>query len=131
MALIEMGDFAGAVLKHLRKTRLSRLSICGGFGKVSKLACGNMDLNSRSSSIDFQYLADVVGGGDQLTRQILSANTSLEAFMIGRRHENRMADLICRRARKFARSVAGDGTDIEVFAVDREGAMIGHAGFSA
>ncbi|MCA3846495.1 MAG: cobalt-precorrin-5B (C(1))-methyltransferase, partial [Burkholderia sp.] len=38
MALIEMGDFAGAVLKHLRRAPVARLSMCGGFGKLSKLA---------------------------------------------------------------------------------------------
>ena len=40
-ALIEMGDFAGAVLKHLKKTPLKKLSLCGGFGKISKLANGH------------------------------------------------------------------------------------------
>ncbi|MBF3202666.1 cobalt-precorrin-5B (C(1))-methyltransferase, partial [Pseudomonas aeruginosa] len=37
IALIEMGDFAGAVLKHLRKAPVEKLSLCGGFGKISKL----------------------------------------------------------------------------------------------
>ena len=37
-ALIEMGDFAGAVLKHLRRSPIPRLSLAGGFGKISKLA---------------------------------------------------------------------------------------------
>ncbi|MET0613377.1 MAG: cobalt-precorrin-5B (C(1))-methyltransferase, partial [Pseudomonas caspiana] len=32
IALIEMGDFVGAVLKHLRKVPVAKLSICGGFG---------------------------------------------------------------------------------------------------
>jgi len=60
IALIEMGDFAGAVLKHLRKVSageltvnkpaIDKLTICGGIGKISKLAQGHMDLNSRASS---------------------------------------------------------------------------------
>ncbi|MBF3275353.1 cobalt-precorrin-5B (C(1))-methyltransferase, partial [Pseudomonas aeruginosa] len=37
IALIEMGDFAGAVLKHLRRAPVEKLSLCGGFGKISKL----------------------------------------------------------------------------------------------
>ena len=37
IALIEMGDFVGAVLKHLRKVPVDKLSLCGGFGKISKL----------------------------------------------------------------------------------------------
>ncbi len=42
-----MGDFVGAVLKHLRKVPVEKLSLCGGFGKISKLAAGHMDLHSR------------------------------------------------------------------------------------
>ena len=129
MALIEMGDFAGAVLKYLKKSRLPRLSICGGFGKISKLAGGNLDLNSRSSSIDFQFLADTVDGDAALTRQILEANTSIEAYRLAREQGIDIADAVCRKAREFALDVAGDGTEIEVWAIDRQGKFIGHAGF--
>jgi hypothetical protein len=57
IALIEMGDFAGAVLKHLKRAPVARLSMCGGFGKLSKLAAGHLDLHSRTSSIDLAQLA--------------------------------------------------------------------------
>lgn len=36
IALIEMGDFVGAVLKHMKRAPVERLSVCGGFGKLSK-----------------------------------------------------------------------------------------------
>jgi cobalt-precorrin-5B (C1)-methyltransferase len=49
---IEMGDFAGAVLKHLRRAPISQLSLAGGFGKISTLATGHLDLHSRHSSGD-------------------------------------------------------------------------------
>ena len=57
MALIEMGDFVGAVLKYLKKVPIAKLSIVGGFGKISKLAAGHLDLHSRKSRIDFDFLA--------------------------------------------------------------------------
>jgi cobalt-precorrin-5B (C1)-methyltransferase len=79
MALVEMGDFAGAVLKHVRRTAhadvvelpfpdragmqaiaavpLQRLSLVGGFGKFSKLAAGHLDLHSKQSSVDLGRLA--------------------------------------------------------------------------
>jgi cobalt-precorrin-5B (C1)-methyltransferase len=132
IALIEMGDFAGAVFKHLKKNPVPRLSICGGFGKMTKLACRNMDLNSRASSIDFQYLADVAirqGGDAQLAEQIVAANTSIEAYKLSQADAIEIASTICADARSFARSVAGDGTDIEVWAIDRQGEFLGHAGF--
>jgi cobalt-precorrin-5B (C1)-methyltransferase len=129
MALIEMGDFAGAVLKHLKKSRLPKLSICGGFGKISKLAGGHLDLNSRASSIDFEFLADTAAGDATLTERMLGANTSIEAYRIARQEGIDIADAVCRKAREFARGVAGEGTEIEVWAIDRQGEFIGHAGF--
>ncbi|NEE50083.1 cobalt-precorrin-5B (C(1))-methyltransferase, partial [Streptomyces sp. SID8455] len=44
MALLDMGDFAGAVLKYVRRHPVARLTICGGFAKLSKLAAGHLDL---------------------------------------------------------------------------------------
>jgi cobalt-precorrin-5B (C1)-methyltransferase len=131
IALIEMGDFAGAVFKHLRKVPVSRLSICGGFGKITKLACGNMDLNSRSSSIDFKFLAGKAleqGGKKKLAEQIIAANTSMEAYHIGKNEGIDIADAICEQAREFACGVAGNKIDIEVWSIDRAGEFIGYAG---
>nr|MBX2858920.1 cobalt-precorrin-5B (C(1))-methyltransferase [Cellvibrionaceae bacterium] len=79
MAIIEMGDFAGAVFKHLKKVPIERVSICGGFGKITKLANGHLDLNSRVSSIDFPYLAalaQTLGADKRLQETICAANTS-------------------------------------------------------
>ena len=52
MALIEMGDFVGAVLKYLKKSQVERISLCGGFGIVSKLEQGKLYIHSSESSID-------------------------------------------------------------------------------
>ena len=131
IALIEMGDFAGAVFKHLKKVPVPRLSICGGFGKITKLACGNMDLNSRSSSIDFQFLAEKSleqGGKKELAEKIVAANTSMEAYHISKKEGVDIAAAICEQARVFASGVAGDNIDIEVWSIDRSGEFIGHAG---
>ena len=131
MALIEMGDFAGAVLKHLKKVHVPRLSICGGFGKMTKLACANMDLNSRASSIDFEFLADTVreqNGSEGLATAVAGANTSMEAYQLCRDQDIDIAATICHKAREFALQVAGGQVDIEVFAIDRNGAFIGYSG---
>lgn len=132
MALIEMGDFAGAVLKHLKKVPIDRLSICGGFGKLTKLANGHMDLNSRASSIDFAQMADLAreqGADDGLVAQILAANTSMEVLEACRAAGIDLADLICRHARRTAARVLPREVDVEIWAIDRKGAFIGHAGF--
>ena len=55
-ALIDMGDFAGATLKLIRRKPVPRLTIAGGFGKISKLADGHMDLHSQRSTVDREGL---------------------------------------------------------------------------
>ncbi len=132
-ALVEMGDFAGAMLKYLRRHPVARLSICGGFGKISKLACRNRDLNSRKSSIDFRFLSGIAaaGGADRnLSSRILSANTSIEVLQMCREADVGIAAPVCGLARDFAADLAGPGTDVEVWAIDRHGDLVGHAPFS-
>ena len=131
IALIEMGDFVGAVLKHLRKVPVDKLSICGGFGKISKLAAGHMDLHSRHSSIDLpqlsQWAADV-GADDALQQAIREANTSQQALAMASAVGVALGDAVCQHALDFARSVVPAQVQVEVFAIDRQGGIVGHAG---
>ncbi|MEL6872772.1 MAG: cobalt-precorrin-5B (C(1))-methyltransferase, partial [Pseudomonadota bacterium] len=48
-AMLDMGDFAGGLLKYLKRHPLPRLTIAGGFGKLTKLAQGALDLHSSRS----------------------------------------------------------------------------------
>ena len=131
IALIEMGDFVGAVLKHLRKVRVPQLSLCGGFGKISKLAAGHMDLHSRHSSIDLDQLARwaaAIGAGDELQAAIRTANTSQQALAMASAAGIALGDEVCRHARTFAMSVVPAQVQVEVFAIDRQGVIVGHAG---
>ena len=41
IALIDMGDFVGGTLKYLRRHPVARLTLAGGFGKLTKLAAGH------------------------------------------------------------------------------------------
>ena len=45
-AMLDMGDFAGGLLKYLKLHPVPRVTIGGGFGKMVKLAQGAMDLHS-------------------------------------------------------------------------------------
>jgi cobalt-precorrin-5B (C1)-methyltransferase len=134
MALLEMGDFVGAVLKHLRKVPIAKVSLCGGFGKISKLANGHMDLNSRSSSIDFAQLAAMAktaGADATLLHAIGEANTSMQVFEMCQSQGVEIGDLLCaealRAARKVVRHKTGAEIVLEVWAVDRRGNFIGSA----
>lgn len=131
IALIEMGDFVGAVLKHLRKVPVDKLSICGGFGKISKLAAGHMDLHSRHSSIDLPQLAEwaaTLGADATLQHAIREANTSQQALAMASAAGIALGDEVCRHARAFARSVVPAQVHVEVFAIDRQGGIVGQAG---
>jgi cobalt-precorrin-5B (C1)-methyltransferase len=131
IALIEMGDFVGAVLKHLRKVPVDKLSLCGGFGKISKLAAGHMDLHSRHSSIDLPQLAlwaAQVGADAALQQNIREANTSQQALAMAAAAGVALGDAVCQHALDFARSVVPEQVQVEVFAIDRQGGIVGHAG---
>jgi cobalt-precorrin-5B (C1)-methyltransferase len=130
IALIEMGDFVGAVLKHLRKVPVGKLSLCGGFGKISKLAAGHMDLHSRHSSIDLPQLARWAadGGADEALQQaIREANTSQQALALSAAQGVELGNIVCQHALDFARSVVPAQVQVEVFAIDRQGGIVGHA----
>lgn len=131
IALIEMGDFVGAVLKHLRKVPVPRLTLCGGFGKISKLAAGHMDLHSRHSSIDLPQLADWaadIGADEALQASIIAANTSQQALALAHAAGIHLGDAVCAHALAFARSVVPAQVQVEVFAIDRQGGIVGRAG---
>ena len=137
MALIEMGDFIGALLKHLKKAPLEKVTICGGFGKISKLANGHMDLNSRSSSIDFNHLAEMavaVGADQPLVDKILQANTSMEVLKLCQDQHLDLASEVCQRALNAVQAMlktASSGIQVEVWATDRKGHFVGHVSAEA
>ncbi|MGK0500597.1 MAG: cobalt-precorrin-5B (C1)-methyltransferase [Oceanicoccus sp.] len=131
MALIEMGDFSGAVLKHLKKKPIDKLSICGGFGKVTKLANGHMDLNSRVSAVDFNHIAEVaasVGADATLQASIKQANTTIEALKFCQQQNIPLADAMCVKALAFAETIVPKQVAVEVFAINRQGDFVGYAG---
>ena len=130
IALIEMGDFVGAVLKHMKRAPVERLSVCGGFGKLSKLAVGHLDLHSRHSSIDLERLAQwAAGQGADATLQaaIRAANTSQQAVALALAQQVPLGDIVCRHALAVARDIVPPQVHVEMFAIDRQGNLIGAA----
>jgi len=130
MAMIEMGDFVGAVLKYLKKVPVKKLSICGGFGKISKLANGNLDLHSKKSEIDFSQfsiLATKEGAADSLLSSIQNANTSIEVLSLCNQNQIDLGSLICEQALVFVKTILPKEIEVEVWAIDRSGSCVGKA----
>lgn len=132
--LIEMGDFVGALLKYLRRERrgqsIKKLSISAGFGKLTKLANGHLDLNARQSSIDFYQLATIaekLGADNVLQQEIISANTSIEVLGKTKKAGIDIAPIVCQKAWQVVRDIVHESIEVEVWAVDRQGQFISSA----
>lgn len=130
MALIEMGDFVGAVVKYLKKRPIDRLTIAGGIGKLGKLAAGHLDLHSRSSKVDFEFLSGlgaVEGADEKLQKSIRQANTTQEVLDILRPTGISLESTICSKALAVVRNYLPEKTDVEILAFDREGQLLGRS----
>jgi cobalt-precorrin-5B (C1)-methyltransferase len=118
-ALLDMGDFAGAVLKYLRRHPVPRLTIAGGIGKLAKLAAGHLDLHSARSQVDFAFLAELAGDD-----RLRTANTALEALRLC----PPLGDLVAAQAKATAEGVLrGAPVAVDVVVIDRAGVIVGRA----
>ena len=130
VALVEMGDFVGGMLKYLRTHPLARVTIAGGVGKMTKLAQGRLDLHSKRGSVDLAAIAALAGGSPALAAAITGANTAAEAFILARAEGVALGDKMAAQAWNTAADVL-DGADIELEIVlfDATGALAGRSGF--
>lgn len=129
-AFIDMGDFAGGMLKYLRRHPVPRLTFAGGAAKLTKLAQGHLDLHSKRSAADMPALAALaadIGADAQLQSGIAAANTVMEAITLCRDAEVPIADAIAARARETAMAALAGEVDIGVRVYDRTGKLIGTA----
>ena len=127
-ALLDMGDFAGGLLKYLRRHPLPRLTIAGGFGKLCKLAAGHLDLHSGRSQVDFDLLAEILealGAKPQLLAETRNANTAKQVLDLASEAKLPLADVVATRARDTALGVLDGATEIEVLIFDRGGTLVG------
>lgn len=128
IALIDMGDFAGGMLKYLRRHPVPRLTIAGGFGKLAKLAAGALDLHSGASVVDVAVLADALvtlGAELEIVAAARAAQSAGEVQAAAGLWARPLADLIARRARSTALATLAGGVAVDVVIFDRQGAMIG------
>lgn len=130
IALLDMGDFAGGLLKYLRQHPVPRLTIAGGFAKLTKLAQGALDLHSSRSQVDLGFLAElpVCEGLDIDTKDLIrQANTSLEALLIAREKGIDLAPSVARAALSSVRAVLRDAPiTVDIVITDRAGKIIAH-----
>jgi cobalt-precorrin-5B (C1)-methyltransferase len=119
-AMLDMGDFAGGLLKYLAKHPIDRLTIGGGIGKLTKLAQGARDLHSKRSQVDFANLNDLAQG--QGLADVSKANTALHAYEIAGAP---LAQIIANNAAKAAQIIIkSDDIAIDCIVIDRAGNIL-------
>jgi cobalt-precorrin-5B (C1)-methyltransferase len=134
LALIDMGDFAGGMLKYLRAHPVRRVTVGGGFAKLTKLAQGHLDLHSGRSQVDFDWLARALaglGGDPELIARVSGANTASEVLGWAEAAGLKLADHVAAAAQSTALGVlAGAPTELEVLVIDRQGQLAGSASWA-
>ena len=128
VAVIEMGDVAGGMLKYLKKHPVPVVTVGGGFAKMTKIGQGLLDLHSRSGEVDLAWLAERVretGADPAFVETVLQANSALEVMENCRARGldigQRVADEAWVTA---AKALAGSGSLLDVVIVDRQGQVL-------
>jgi cobalt-precorrin-5B (C1)-methyltransferase len=132
-ALIDMGDFAGGMLKYLRRNPVPKVTIAGGFAKMTKLGQGLLDLHSRSGAVDLAWLSErlIEAGAEPLiAEQARGANTALEVLETARGLGLPLADVVAQHAWQTAsKALRGAQIALEIIVFDRAGQLVGRVPF--
>ncbi|KQT83085.1 cobalt-precorrin-5B (C(1))-methyltransferase [Aurantimonas sp. Leaf443] len=134
IAFLDMGDFAGGLLKYLRVHPVERLTIAGGFAKLAKLGQGALDLHSGRSQVDLSFLAALAlearpEADARLGPAILAANTAAEALALAKAEGVDLAAAVAAKARASALGVLREApVALEVLVVGRKGEALARLG---
>ena len=133
IAYLDMGDFAGGLLKYLRAHPVERLTVTGGFAKLTKLAQGAMDLHSGRSQVEMAFLADLAASlapekAEALREPILDANTAKAVLDLCTSQGIDLAGVIAQKAQSTALGVLRSAAiTVEIVVVDRSGDILARA----
>ena len=130
-ALLDMGDFAGAVLKYLRRHPVPRLTVAGGIGEA-----GQARRRPPRPALRPVAGVDGVAGGPgprrrgraELVAGVRAANTALDALQQCSAAGVPLGDLVAAGARETALGVLrGAPVEVDVVVIDRGGTIVGRA----
>ncbi|HZB61972.1 MAG TPA: cobalt-precorrin-5B (C(1))-methyltransferase [Microvirga sp.] len=132
-ALIDMGDFAGGMLKYLRRNPVPKVTVAGGIAKMSKLGQGMLDLHSRAGAVDLAWLAERLaetGAEAHVVEAAREANTALEVLETAHRLGLPLGDMVAQHAwGTAAKALRGTNIALEVVVFDRNGGLVGRMPF--
>lgn len=117
ISMLDMGDFAGGLMKYLAKKPVPKLTIGGGIGKMTKLAQGARDLHSARTQVDYNQLADVMGQPN-----LARVNTALEAYSLA---GTSMAEWIVNESLKNCKAIMkNEEITVDCVVIDRSGQIL-------
>ena len=128
LAVIDVGDFMGGLLKYLRRRPVGKLTIAGGFAKTAKLAAGHLNLHSKASEIDFAWLAGVLAETGASPGQVATARaagTAMAVLELARAAGLPLADAIAARAQAVAFAATDGRVPVEIAVFDRAATLVG------
>jgi cobalt-precorrin-5B (C1)-methyltransferase len=133
-ALIEMGDFAGGMLKYLCTHEIPKVTIAGGFAKMSKLGQGLLDLHSRRGEVDVSWLATLCtakGAGADLIAAVKSAQSAGEVLQLAIAQGFDIAAPMAQAAwRTAAKVLHRSGIALEIAVFGRDGQLLARTPFT-
>ena len=125
-ACLDMGDFAGGLMKYLARNPVPHFTLAGGFAKLVKLGQGALDLHSARSQVDFAALAELAKQVDCDPEPIATANTALQALQAA---GPKLAEAVAEQALTAVQNILGSApVSSDVIVVDRAGEIIARAG---
>lgn len=131
-AYIDMGDFVGGLLKYIRQNPVERVTIAGGFAKLSKLAQGALDLHSARSTVDLEMLVQMLEQLDAPAKMIAdarAANTANEVLQMAIAANLPLADAVAHAAHDAAiKILKNTSTEVGILIIDRTGTIVAEVG---
>ncbi|MEM9909518.1 MAG: cobalt-precorrin-5B (C(1))-methyltransferase [Pseudomonadota bacterium] len=115
-AMLDMGDFAGGMLKYLARHPVAKVTVGGGIGKMTKLAQGARDLHSARSQVNFNGLAERLG-----VPELVSMNTALQAYEVA---GQTMAEWVAEQSCAKIRDMLPETIRCDTVVIDRKGVIL-------
>lgn len=130
-ARVNMGNFVGDVLKYLYSRPVKRLTIAGGFAKITKLAQGHLNLHSSRSQINIAELAKwiaALSNDRALFTAVQKVDTVKQVFgILSPQARFKLGHAIARRAQAIANSVIENKFQVDILMIDQQGKILGYA----
>ncbi|MAH87146.1 MAG: cobalt-precorrin-5B (C(1))-methyltransferase [Kiloniella sp.] len=127
-SLLDMGDFAGGMLKYLARHPVPRVTIAGGIGKLTKLAQGALDLHSGRSQVDIGYLTELIDAHHPgVPVDWSEIDTAAQALLACDTAGLPLGDLVAAKAQQTAQMVLSAESRVDILVFDRSGRLVGRA----